>query len=125
MKKIIKTDNAPAPVGPYSQAVRYGDILYLSGQIAIDPASNTMITDGVEAETEQVLKNIAAVLTAAGSSLDKVLKTTCFLANMDDFGKFNAIYEKYFGESKPARSTVQAMRLPKGALVEVDLIAYI
>ena len=123
MKEIIYTKNAPEPVGPYSQAVRSGDTLYLSGQIAIDPGTNAMVTGGVKAQTEQVLQNIKNVLEAAGSSLDNVLKTTCYLADMNDFTEFNAVYESFFSESKPARSTIQAAALPKNALVEVDVIS--
>jgi len=125
MKKIIKTDQAPEPVGPYSQAVLHNGTLYLAGQIAIDPATGEMVHHSIEAETDQVLTNIKHVLEAAGSSLNNVLKTTCYLADINDFVKFNSIYEKYFSESKPARSTVQAANLPKGARVEVDVIAFV
>ena len=121
-KEIISTTNAPAAVGPYSQAVKIGDFLYTSGQIALDPATGTLAPAEIEAQSEQVMKNLAAVLEAAGYTFDEVIKTTCFLQEMGHFAAFNAIYEKYF-VSKPARSCVAAAALPKGALVEVELIA--
>ena len=121
MKKIA-TNNAPAAIGPYSQAVVCGGLVYTSGQIALDPATATLVGDDIAAQTEQVMKNLDAVLTAAGSSFDKAVKTTCFLANISDFAAFNEIYGKYF-TSKPARSCVAAKELPKGALVEVEVIA--
>ena len=121
-KEIISTTNAPAAVGPYSQAVKIGDFLYTSGQIALDPATGTLAPAKIEAQSEQVMKNLAAVLEAAGYTFDEVIKTTCFLQDMGHFAAFNAIYEKYF-VSKPARSCVAAAALPKGALVEVELIA--
>ena len=123
MKKIA-TNNAPAAIGPYSQAVVCGGLVYTSGQIALDPATATLVGDDIAAQTEQVMKNLDAVLTAAGSSFDKAVKTTCFLANISDFAAFNEIYGKYF-TSKPARSCVAAKELPKGALVEVEVIAEI
>ena len=121
MKKIATT-NAPAAIGPYSQAVVCGGLVYTSGQIALDPATATLVGNDISAQTEQVMKNLDAVLTAAGSSFDKAVKTTCFLANISDFAAFNEIYGKYF-TSKPARSCVAAKDLPKGALVEVEVIA--
>ncbi len=121
-KEIISTKNAPAAVGPYSQAVKVGDFLYTSGQIALDPATGNMAAADIEGQAEQVMKNLAAVLEAAGYKFEEVVKTTCFLADMGDFAKFNAIYEKYF-VSKPARSCVAAAALPKAALVEVEVIA--
>ena len=121
-KEIISTTNAPAAVGPYSQAVKIGDFLYTSGQIALDPATGVLAPAEIEAQSEQVMKNLAAVLDAAGYTFDEVIKTTCFLQDMSHFAAFNAIYEKYF-VSKPARSCVAAAALPKGALVEVELIA--
>ncbi|MBE6405968.1 MAG: RidA family protein [Lentisphaerae bacterium] len=121
-KEIISTTNAPAAVGPYSQAVKIGDFLYTSGQIALDPATGVLAPAEIEAQSEQVMKNLAAVLEAAGYTFDEVIKTTCFLQDMSHFAAFNAIYEKYF-VSKPARSCVAAAALPKGALVEVELIA--
>ena len=121
MKKI-HTENAPAAIGPYSQAVVSGRLVFTSGQIAINPASGEVEAVGIEAQTEQVMKNIGAVLKAAGSSYDKTVKTVCFLKNMEDFGAFNEIYGRYFSE-KPARSCVAAAALPKGVLVEVEAIA--
>ena len=121
-KEIISTANAPAAVGPYSQAVKVGDMLYTSGQIALDPATGVLAPAEIKAQSEQVMKNLAAVLEAAGYTFDEVVKTTCFLSDMAFFAEFNAIYEKYF-VSKPARSCVAAASLPKGALVEVEVIA--
>lgn len=121
-KEIISTTKAPAAVGPYSQAVKIGDFLYTSGQIALDPATGVLAPAEIEVQSEQVMKNLAAVLEAAGYTFDEVIKTTCFLQDMGHFAAFNAVYEKYF-VSKPARSCVAAAALPKGALVEVELIA--
>jgi len=123
MKKIT-TKNAPAAIGPYTQAIVTGGLVFTSGQIAIDPADGQVRATTIEAQTEQVCKNLSAVLTAAGSSLDKAVKTTCFLADMADFAAFNEVYGKYF-TSKPARSCVAAKALPKGVLVEVEVIAEI
>jgi 2-iminobutanoate/2-iminopropanoate deaminase len=122
MKKIITTEDAPQAIGPYSQAVRSGDFLFVSGQIAIDPQTAEIISGDIEVQTEQVLKNIAAIIDAAGLSLQNVVKCTCFLKDMNDFAKFNAVYENYFGESLPARETVEVARLPKDVLVEVSAI---
>ena len=121
MKKI-STTNAPAAVGPYSQAIVSGGLVYTSGQIAIDPATNTVEATDITGQTEQVMKNLGAVLEAAGSSFDKAVKTTCFLADMGDFATFNDIYGKYF-TSLPARSCVAVKTLPKNVLVEVEVIA--
>ncbi len=121
MKKVA-TEKAPAAIGPYSQAMIVGDLVYTSGQIAIDPAIGDLIAGDVRAQTEQVMKNLGAVLSAAGSSYEKAVKTTCFLTDMADFATFNEIYGKYFTE-KPARSCVAVKSLPKGALVEVEVIA--
>ncbi len=121
MKKIA-TNNAPAAIGPYSQAVVCGGLVYTSGQIALDPATAALAGDDIVTQTEQVMKNLGAVLAAAGSSYEKAVKTTCFLANISDFAAFNDIYGKYFTE-KPARSCVAVKDLPKGALVEVEVIA--
>ena len=118
------TNDAPEAIGPYSQAVSAGNFVFTSGQIAINPASGNVEAEGIEAQTEQVCKNLTAVLAAAGSDLSKVIKTTCFLADMNDFAAFNAVYGKYFS-GKPARSCVAAKALPKGVLVEVETIAYI
>jgi 2-iminobutanoate/2-iminopropanoate deaminase len=122
MKKKIATQNAPQAIGPYSQAIQYGDFLFVSGQIAIDPQTANIIEGDIEAQTEQVLKNIAAIIEAAGMSLQDVVKCTCFLKDMNDFVRFNAVYENYFGESLPARETVEVSRLPKDVQVEVSAI---
>ena len=121
MEKIA-TEQAPAAIGPYSQAVRVGNLVYTSGQIGIDPSTGNIEGADVTAQTEQVMKNLVAVLAAAGSSPEKVVKTTCFLADIGDFATFNAVYGKYFSE-KPARSCGALAALPKGALVEVEAIA--
>ena len=122
-KKIIDTDKAPKPIGPYSQAVKYENLLFTSGQIAIDPNTGDLLDGNVEEQTNLVLENLKAVLVEANSSLDNVLKTTIFLKDMNDFVKVNEVYSKYFGESKPARSTVEVSCLPKNVLVEIDCIA--
>ena len=123
MKKIY-TENAPAAIGPYSQAIVYVDLVFTSGQIPINPETGNIDAEGITAQTEQVMKNLDAVLTAAGSSFEKAVKTTCFLADMADFAAFNEVYAKYFTE-KPARSCVAVKTLPKGVLVEVEVIAEI
>ncbi len=120
--KTISTENAPAAIGPYSQAIITGGFIITSGQIPIDPASGTIIDGGIEAQTRQAIKNISAILTASGSSLEKVVKTTCFLKNINDFAAFNSIYAEYLTE-RPARSCVEVSALPKGALVEIEVIA--
>jgi 2-iminobutanoate/2-iminopropanoate deaminase len=120
----ISTENAPAAIGPYSQAVVYGQTVYTSGQIAINPATQQVEEDTIEGQTLQVMKNIGAILEAAGSTYQQVIKTTCFLADMKDFAAFNKIYETYFTE-KPARSCVAVKELPKQVLCEVEVIAYI
>ncbi len=120
----ISTNKAPGAIGPYSQAVVFGNILFTSGQIAINPASGNVEESTIEGQTEQVMKNLGAVLEEAGSSFEKAIKTTCFLADMADFAAFNEIYGKYF-TGKPARSCVAAKALPKGVLVEVEVIAEI
>lgn len=122
MSHIVYTPNAPEAIGPYSQAVTVGNLVFTSGQIAINPASGAVEATTIEAQTEQVCKNLSAVLCAAGSSLEKVVKTTCFLADMGDFAAFNAVYATYF-TGKPARSCVAVKTLPKGVLVEIDTIA--
>ena len=124
MIKKISTDKAPAAIGPYSQATVLGNTVYTSGQIALDPVSGTMVSGGIAEQTEQVMKNLSAVLSAAGSSLDAVIKTTCFLADIADFAAFNQIYAKYI-TSTPARSCVAVRDLPRGALVELEAIAEI
>ena len=123
MKKIY-TENAPAAIGPYSQAIVHGDLVFTSGQIPINPETGNVDAEGIIAQTEQVMKNLDAVLTAAGSSFEKAIKTTCFLSDMADFAAFNEVYAKYFTE-KPARSCVAVKTLPKGVLVEVEVIAEI
>ena len=122
MNEKIATPNAPQAIGPYSQAIRCGDFLFVSGQIAIDPQTSDIIEGNIEAQTEQVLRNIAAIIDAAGMSLQNVVKCTCFLKDMNDFVSFNGVYERYFGEILPARETVEVSRLPKDARVEVSAI---
>ena len=123
MTEIISTDKAPGAIGPYSQAVTTGNLIFCSGQIPIDPQTGEFVSDDVAEQTRQVLKNLSAVLEAAGTSLQNVVKTTVFLADMNDFGAMNEIYAEFFSENKPARATVQAARLPKDARVEIDCIA--
>jgi 2-iminobutanoate/2-iminopropanoate deaminase len=119
----IQTAHAPAAIGPYAQAVRAGNLLFVSGQIPLDPATGQMVTGDITVQTERVLKNLAAILEAGGSDLARVLKTTVYLRDLEDFGKMNAVYAKFLGEDPPARATVQAARLPRDAAVEIDLIA--
>ncbi|MBS1795913.1 MAG: RidA family protein [Acidobacteria bacterium] len=125
MKEIISTENAPGAIGPYSQAVKTGGFVFCSGQIPIDPATGDFVSDNVAEQTEQVLKNLSAVLEAAGSSLNNVVKTTVFLADMADFAAMNEVYARYFSENKPARATVQAARLPRDARVEIECVAVV
>ncbi len=120
--KVISTDKAPAAIGPYSQAIVSGGVVYTSGQIAIDPKDGQVVSGGIAEQTEQVCRNIENLLQAAGTDISKVVKTVCFIADMNDFGAFNAVYEKHF-VSKPARSCVAVKTLPKNVLVEVDCIA--
>lgn len=122
MRKKIATPNAPQAIGPYSQAIQSGDFLFVSGQIAIDPSTDEIVAGDIEAQTDRVLKNISAIIEAAGMSLQDVVKCSCFLKDMDDFLKFNAVYENYFGEILPARETVEVARLPKNVRVEVSAI---
>lgn len=122
-KEVIATNGAPAAIGPYSQAIRVQGLLFTAGQIPLDPATGKLVAGDIRAQTTRVLQNLDAVLTAAGSSLGNVVKTTCFLANLDDFAAFNEIYAQFFTTQPPARSTVQAARLPAGAQVEVECIA--
>lgn len=124
MLNKISTEKAPAAIGPYSQAIVHGGLVFTSGQIPINPASGNIEAVDITAQTEQVMKNLGEVLTAAGSSYEKAIKTTCFLANISDFAAFNEVYGRYFTE-KPARSCVAVKDLPKGALVEVEVIAEI
>ncbi|MBR5143780.1 MAG: RidA family protein [Clostridia bacterium] len=123
MKKV-HTDNAPAAIGPYSQAIVHGDMVFTSGQIPINPSTGNVEAEDIVSQTEQVMKNLGAVLSAAGSSYEKAIKTTCFLADIADFAAFNEVYAKYFTE-KPARSCVAVKTLPKNVLVEVEVIALI
>ncbi|MBP6180551.1 RidA family protein [Flavobacterium sp.] len=124
MKKIIFTENSPAPIGPYNQAVLKGNTLYTSGQIAINPATGELVTATIEAETEQVMQNLKAVLEAAGMTFENVVKTTIFIMDMNDFGKINTIYGSYFNEkTAPARETVQVASLPKNINIEISMIA--
>lgn len=124
MLEKISTENAPAAIGPYSQAIKVNNMLYTSGQIPLDPVSQTLVGSDITEQTEQVMKNLCAVLNAAGTNFDNVIKTTCFLSNIDDFAAFNSVYGKYI-TSAPARSCVAVKDLPKGALVEVEIIATI
>lgn len=121
----IQTDRAPAAIGPYSQAIKAGGFVYTSGQIALDPSSGEMVQGGTEAETKQVLANLRAVLEAAGATLQDVTKTTIFLVDLGDFARVNALYGEAFGESVPARSTVQVAALPRGARVEIEAVAFV
>jgi 2-iminobutanoate/2-iminopropanoate deaminase len=123
MREVIATDQAPQAIGPYSQAIRADGLIFTSGQVAIDPATQQVIAGDVSAQTERVLKNLAAILQASGSSLEKVLRCTVFLKNMGDFGAMNEVYGRYFKQAPPARSTVEVARLPKDVLVEIDVIA--
>ena len=122
-KLTIATDNAPRAIGPYEQAIRVGDFIYTAGQIPIDPKTGDLVSGDIRAQTTRVLENLKAVLTAGGSSLDRVVKATVFLKNMADFAAMNEVYAEYLGQSKPARSTVAVAELPRGALVEIDFIA--
>ena len=122
MKKIISTPNAPAAIGPYSQAVQFGNLLFVSGQIAIDPKTGNLIEGNIEVQTKQVLANLQAIIEASGMTLDHVLKCSCFLNNMEDFANFNSIYNSFFADSLPARETVEVSRLPKDVLVEISAV---
>jgi len=122
-KKVIKTDQAPAAIGPYEQGIEVGGFLFTSGQIALDPATGNFLEGNIEEETELVIKNIEAILTAAGLTLKDVIKTTVYLTDLGHFGRVNQVYENFFGESKPARACVQVATLPKGAQIEIDAIA--
>ena len=124
-KKIISTSDAPAAIGPYSQAIRVGDFLYTSGQISLDPDSMEMVTGSIEVETEKVLKNIEAILKADGMSFNNIIKTTVYLTDLSEFTRMNEVYEKFFSETKPARACVQVAALPKGAKVEIEAIAHL
>lgn len=123
MRQVIATDNAPQAIGPYSQAIKANGFIFVSGQIAIDPATQQLIGGDVAAQADRVLQNLSAILSAAGSSLAQVVKTTVFLKYMDNFGAMNEVYARYFGDAAPARSTVAAAGLPRDVLVEIDVIA--
>jgi 2-iminobutanoate/2-iminopropanoate deaminase len=123
MRDVVSTKDAPQAIGPYSQAIKAGDLVFLSGQIAIDPATSNIIQGNISAQTDRVLKNISAILAAAGTSLDRVVKTTVFLKNMSEFAAMNEVYGKFWKSAPPARSTVEVARLPKDVLVEIDVIA--
>jgi 2-iminobutanoate/2-iminopropanoate deaminase len=123
MREVISTPDAPKAIGPYSQAIRADGLVFISGQVAIDPATQQVIEGDITAQTERVMKNLSAILSAAESSLEKVLRCTVFLKSMNDFAAMNAVYGKYFDSSPPARSTVEVSRLPKDVLVEIDVIA--
>lgn len=123
MRQAVSTRSAPAAIGPYSQAIRAGSLLFISGQIAIDPATGELVDRDIAAQTHRVFKNLAAILEAAGASLDRVVRTTVYLADMDDFAAMNEVYGTYFSSPAPARATVQAARLPRDARVEIDAIA--
>jgi len=125
LRDSIQTDQAPQAIGPYSQAIRAGGFLFASGQIPIDPQTGQFIAGGIAEQTEQVLKNLAAVLVAAGSGLDRVVKTTVFLADMDEFALMNEVYGRFFVTQPPARATVEAARLPRDARVEIEAIALV
>lgn len=122
MKTIVATANAPQAIGPYSQAVRLGNLLFVSGQIAIDPTNGTLVQGDIETQTRQVMENLNAIVTAAGMGLDDALKATCFIKDMGEFAQFNAVYSAYFKETPPARETVEVARLPRDVRVEVSLI---
>jgi len=122
-RKAILTDKAPKPIGPYSQAVQYGNLVFASGQIPIDPATGDLVTGDIVRETEQVLANLAAVLAAAGTSLERAVKTTVFLTDMGLFATVNEVYARHFREPFPARSTIQVAALPKGVSVEIEVVA--
>ena len=123
MRQVIATDNAPKAIGPYSQAIKANGFVFISGQIAIDPATQQLIDGDVAVQADRVLQNLSAILVAAGSSLAQVVKTTVFLKYMDNFGAMNEVYARYFGDAPPARSTVAAAGLPRDVLVEIDVIA--
>ena len=123
MRDVIATKEGPQAIGPYSQAIRANGFIFVSGQVAIDPANQQFIAGDVAAQTDRAIKNLAGILKAAGSSLEKVVRATVFLKTMSDFAAMNEVYGKYFGSAPPARSTVEVARLPKDALVEIDVIA--
>jgi len=123
MRDVIATPNAPKAIGPYSQAIRANGFVFISGQVPIDPATGNLISDGISEQTDRVLKSLSAILEAAGSSLEKAVKSTVYLKNMGDFAVMNEVYARYFTTNPPARATVEVSRLPKDVLVEIDIIA--
>lgn len=123
--EVVRTDKAPAAIGPYSQAIKANGFVFTAGQIPLDPATKTLVAGGIAEQTERVMQNLAAILEAAGTSLDRAVKTTCYLADLDDFAAFNTVYGRWFRGNPPGRSTVQAAKLPLGVLVEVDCIAVV
>lgn len=125
IKETIMTEKAPAAIGPYSQAVKYGNLIFTSGALGVDPKTGAFVEGGVQAQTKQCLENLKAVLEAAGSSLENVLKVTVFIKDMNDFPRVNEIYGQYFTEKQPSRSTVEVARLPKDALIEIETIAFV
>jgi 2-iminobutanoate/2-iminopropanoate deaminase len=122
-RQAVATDNAPKAIGPYSQAVRAGNLLFVSGQVPIDPATGALIEGDIAAQTDRVMRNLSAILEAAGASMDHVVRCTVYLADMNDFAAMNEVYGGYFAQPAPARATIQAVRLPKDARVEIDVIA--
>ncbi len=125
MKESIETGAAPAAIGPYSQAIRAGDFIFISGQLGLDPGSRKFVEGGVETQTRRAIENIAAILSAAGSGLEAIVKTTVYLHSMDDFPEMNEVYSSFFGSAAPARATVEVAKLPLGALVEIEAVAYL
>ena len=123
MREVITTHEGPKAIGPYSQAIKAKGFVFVSGQVALDPVTNTLVSGDVAFQTDRVIKNLIGILTAAGTSLEKVVKSTVFLKNMNDFAAMNEVYAKYFSSAPPARSTVEVARLPKDVLVEIDVIA--
>ena len=124
-KESIYSKNAPEPIGPYSQAVKFNNLIFTSGQIAIDPKTGNLIEGDIKVQTKQTIENIKNILEAGGSDISKVVKVTVFLKNIDEFTAMNEVYNEYFGVSKPARSTVEASKLPKGGLIEIDAVAFV
>ena len=124
-KTVVSTDKAPKAIGPYSQAIKVGEFVYTAGQIALDPATGELVGGGIEAQTRRVLQNLTEVLKAAGTSMDKVIKTTVFMTNLAEFNKMNAVYAEFFPKDPPARSTVQVAALPKMGVVEIEVVAMV
>jgi 2-iminobutanoate/2-iminopropanoate deaminase len=123
LNEVVATKKAPAAIGPYSQAVKAGGFVFTAGQIPLDPETGDLVPGGIVEQAERVMQNLSAVLEAAGSAFDQVVKSTCFIVNLDDFPAFNEVYGRYFGATPPARSTVQVSKLPRGSLIEVECIA--